>query len=43
MKMYGLQQDFVTSKIYQEDSTDIPGLKITFKTKLLQKLLEKQG
>jgi len=31
--MCGLQQDFVTSKIYQEASADIPGQKITFKTK----------
>ena len=33
MKMCGLQQDFVTSKIYQEASADMPGQKITFKTK----------
>ena len=33
MKMCGLQHDFVTSKIYQEASADMPGQKITFKTK----------
>jgi len=34
MKMCGLQRDFVTWKIYQEASADMPGQKITFKTKI---------
>jgi len=34
MKMRGLQQDFVTRKIYQEASADMPGQKITLKTKI---------
>ena len=37
MKMCGLQQDFVTLKIYQEASLDMPGQKITFKTKIALK------
>jgi len=32
--MCGLQQDFVTWKIYQEVSADMPDQKITFKTKI---------
>jgi len=36
MKMCGLQQDFVTWKIYQEALADMPGQKkITFKPELL--------
>jgi len=40
MKMCGLQHDFVTSKIYQEASADMPGQKITFKTKIALKTFE---
>ena len=40
MKMCGLQQDFVTWKIYQEASANMPGQKITFQTKIASKLLE---
>jgi len=43
MTMCGLQQNFVTWKIYQEASADMQGQQITFKTKLLEKLLEAQG
>jgi len=35
MKMCGLQQDFVTGKIYQEVSADMQGQQITSKTKSL--------
>ena len=37
MKVCGLQQDFVTWKIYQKASADMPGQKITFKTKIALK------
>jgi len=37
MKMCGLQQDFVTQKIYQEASAEMPGQKITFNTKIALK------
>jgi len=33
----GLQQGFVTWKIYQEVSADVPGHKVTFKTKIALK------
>jgi len=37
MKLCGLQQDFVTWKIYQEASADMQGQKITFNTKIASK------